>query len=61
MRGAIQLPQYVFMASSLVKHRDNFTFTVTSIYSVLKERLDLHGLILTKSYTDIYNKIQKKK
>jgi hypothetical protein len=30
MRGAIPpLPQYVFMACSLVKHRDNFTFTFT--------------------------------
>jgi hypothetical protein len=28
MRGAIPaLPQYVFMMSCLVKHRDNFTFT----------------------------------
>jgi hypothetical protein len=28
MRGAIPpLPQYVFMAWCLVKHRDNFTFT----------------------------------
>jgi hypothetical protein len=31
MRGAIPpLPQYVFMAWYLVKHRDNFTFTCTS-------------------------------
>jgi hypothetical protein len=30
MRGAIPpLPQYVFMAWCLVKHRDNFTFTFT--------------------------------
>jgi hypothetical protein len=29
MRGAIPpLPQYVFMAWCLVKHRDNFTFTL---------------------------------
>jgi hypothetical protein len=28
MRGAIHpLPQYIFMAWCLVKHRDNFTFT----------------------------------
>jgi hypothetical protein len=27
MRGAILLPQYVFMAWCLVEHRDNFTFT----------------------------------
>jgi hypothetical protein len=28
MRGAIPpLPQYVFIASCFVKHRDNFTFT----------------------------------
>jgi hypothetical protein len=34
MRGAIPLlPQYVFMALCLVKHRDNFTFTFyTKIY-----------------------------
>jgi hypothetical protein len=31
MRGAIlPLPQYVFMAWCLVKHRDNFTFIITS-------------------------------
>jgi hypothetical protein len=31
MRGAISLlPQYVFMAWCLVKHRDNFTFTFFS-------------------------------
>jgi hypothetical protein len=30
MRGAIPpLPQYVFMAWCLVKHRNNFTFTFT--------------------------------
>jgi hypothetical protein len=30
LRGAIPpLPQYVFMAWCLVKHRDNFTFTFT--------------------------------
>jgi hypothetical protein len=30
MRGAIPpLPQHVFMAWCLVKHRDNFTFTFT--------------------------------
>jgi hypothetical protein len=30
MRAAIRpLPQYVFMAWCLVKHRDNFTFTYT--------------------------------
>jgi hypothetical protein len=30
MRGAIPpLPQYVFMAWFLVKHRDNFAFTFT--------------------------------
>jgi hypothetical protein len=30
MRGAIPpLPQYVFMAWCLVKHRENFTFTFT--------------------------------
>jgi hypothetical protein len=35
MRGAIPpLPQFVFMAWCLVKHRDNFTFTLTS-YAVL--------------------------
>jgi len=28
MRGAIPPPQYVFMAWYLVKHRDNFTFTL---------------------------------
>jgi hypothetical protein len=32
MRGAIPpLPQYVFMAWCLVKHRDNFTFTFASL------------------------------
>jgi hypothetical protein len=29
MRGAIlSFPQYVFMASCLIKHKDNFAFTV---------------------------------
>jgi hypothetical protein len=29
MRGAIlSLPQYIFKAGCLVKHRDNFTFTL---------------------------------
>jgi hypothetical protein len=28
-RAINPLPQYVFMACCLVKHRDNFTFTVT--------------------------------
>jgi hypothetical protein len=32
MRGPIPpLPQYVFMAWCLVKHRDNFTFTFMSL------------------------------
>jgi len=31
MRGAIHpLPQYAFMAWCLVKHRDNFTFTLVT-------------------------------
>jgi len=30
MRGAISpVPQYVFMTWCLVKHRDNFTFTLS--------------------------------
>jgi hypothetical protein len=34
MRGAIpSLPQYVFMAWYLVKHRENFTFTFTGMFS----------------------------
>jgi hypothetical protein len=40
MCGALPpLPQYVFMAWCLVKHRDNFTFTFTNgimIYQKLK-------------------------
>jgi hypothetical protein len=33
MRGAIPpLPQYVFMAWCLVKHRDNFTLTFSYFY-----------------------------
>jgi hypothetical protein len=38
MHGAIPpLPQYVFMARCLVKHRDNFTFTFYfSVYRFLK-------------------------
>jgi hypothetical protein len=36
MRGAIPpLPQYVSMAWCLVKHRDNFTFTFTSVRKLL--------------------------
>jgi len=32
MRGTIPpLPQYVFMVWCLVKHRDNFTFTLQSL------------------------------
>jgi hypothetical protein len=38
MRGAIPpLPQYVFMAWCLVKHRDNFTF-----YLYIKQKFLLH-------------------
>jgi hypothetical protein len=34
MRGAIPpLPQYVFMAWCLIKHRDNFTFTLIADFS----------------------------
>jgi hypothetical protein len=41
MRGAIPpLPQCVFMAWCLVKHRDNFTFTFYYSYSILNGRLD---------------------
>jgi hypothetical protein len=37
MRGAIPpLPQYAFMAWCLVKHRDNFTFTLMAV-AVLKD------------------------
>jgi hypothetical protein len=40
MLGAISpLPQYVFMAWCLVKHRDNFTFTFT--YGVKLETIIL--------------------
>jgi hypothetical protein len=46
MSGAIPpLPEYVFMAWCLVKHRDNFTFTFTltfyplpNIFRVIKSR-----------------------
>jgi hypothetical protein len=35
MRGAIPtLPQYIFMASCLVKHSDNFTFTFNTIVTI---------------------------
>jgi len=40
MRGAIlPLPQYVFMAWCLVKHRDNFAFYIDkwTLYQVLNE------------------------
>jgi hypothetical protein len=40
MRGAIPpLPQYVFMARCLVKHRDNFTFTFIQISSDFNSNL----------------------
>jgi hypothetical protein len=36
MRGAIRLlPQYVLMAWCLVKHRDNFTFTMNMAFPLL--------------------------
>jgi hypothetical protein len=36
MRGAVlPLPQYVFIAWSLVKHRDNFTF-IFYLYILIK-------------------------
>jgi hypothetical protein len=44
MRGAIPpLPQYVFMAWCLVKHRNNFAFyTVKGLEKVMAELLSLH-------------------
>jgi hypothetical protein len=37
MRGAIPpLPQYVFMAWCLVKHRDNFTFLLYFYFCIYK-------------------------
>jgi hypothetical protein len=48
MRGAIPpLPQYVFMAWCLVKHRDNFTFTFT-LNVVLQKLHPILGLYLVK-------------
>jgi hypothetical protein len=51
MRGAIQpLPQYVFMACCLVKHRDNFTFTFavnTDVYCPFTEIMYLCGWSVT--------------
>jgi hypothetical protein len=38
MRGAIPpFPQYVFIAWCLVKHRDNFTFTLLIFNSKIKK------------------------
>jgi hypothetical protein len=49
MRGAIiPLPQYAFMAWCLVKHRDNFTFTFTSVLVGTVERFS----------SSVYYKIQ---
>jgi hypothetical protein len=40
MRGTIPpLPQYVFMAWCLVKHRDNFTFTNASMEFLFDTRI----------------------
>jgi hypothetical protein len=45
MRGSIPpLPQYVFMAWCLVKHRDNFTF----IYSLCLALISLTRAVLFK-------------
>jgi hypothetical protein len=53
MRGAIPLPQYVFMAWCLVKHRENFTFNFSAmqpywglevrVYQQYSEMLGLRG------------------
>jgi hypothetical protein len=34
MHGALPPPYYVFMAWCLVKHRDNFTFTLSLVVNV---------------------------
>jgi hypothetical protein len=47
MRGAIHsLPQYAFIAWCLVKHRDNFTFTLTGDENMEEPRIvsGLHNL-----------------
>jgi hypothetical protein len=44
MRGAIPpFTQYVFMAWCLVKHRDNFTFTIILIQKQCKHDMDTYG------------------
>jgi hypothetical protein len=55
MSGAITpLPQYAFMAWCLVKHRDNFTFTLPYLFACLlhihqteKSRPELHYLSIS--------------
>jgi hypothetical protein len=46
MCGAIPPLQYIFMAWHLVKHRDNFTFTL-AISDGQKDRM-VHGKLLYK-------------
>jgi len=51
IRAAITLlPQYVFMAWCLVKHRDNFTFTL-SVHSQIKFRDFPKGRIIVYKFS----------
>jgi len=66
MRGAIPLlPQYVFMAWCLVKHKDNFTFTLSENTLVHKcvdqyecdDVTELQTLLASKHYSTVYRDI----
>jgi hypothetical protein len=47
MSGVIPpLPQYVFMAWCLVKHRGNFTFTITILQHSPENRSNSHRIFL---------------
>jgi hypothetical protein len=55
MRGAIPpLPQYVFMAWCLVKHRDNFTFTFSPFPQYKRYSLILQSCCSTNHFNSRY-------
>jgi hypothetical protein len=55
MRGAIPpLPQYVFVAWCLVKHRENFTFTFTFTFGIVNAVHLLVDLPLKFKYEPLF-------
>jgi len=51
MRGAIHpLLQYAFMAWCLVKHRDNFTFTLAYLFEDHSREIIRQGKLINKHF-----------